>query len=62
MPTSKLRILPFAIAIDAKLTPPSVIPSPVPLPVMVWPFMSSETPSWATMMHVLAEVRLVVRK
>ncbi len=31
MPVSKLRILPFAIAIDKKPMPPSVIPSRVPL-------------------------------
>src|SRR5208282_218097 len=62
MPTSKLRILPFAIAIDPKCPPPSEIPSPVPLPVMVWPFMSSETPSLPTTMQVPVAVRFVVRK
>ena len=46
MPSLKLRTLPFAIAIDSNSTPPSEIPSPVPLPVMVWPFMSSECLRW----------------
>src|SRR5258708_5966398 len=62
MPTAKLRILPFAIAIDSKWPPPSEIPSPVPLPVIVWPFMSSETPSSPIVMQVPDEVRFFVRK
>ena len=62
MPTLKLRILPLAIAIDLKALPPSVMPSPVPLPVIVWPFMSSDTPSLPTTMQVPVEVRFLVRK
>src|SRR6266851_1896231 len=62
IPSLKFLILPFEMATDCTKVPVSVIPPPVPLPVMVWPFMSIATFLWWTMMQSPAAVRFVLRK
>src|SRR6266849_8722884 len=62
IPLRKFLIFPFVTATDSWNKLVSVMPLPVPLPVIVWPFMSIPTSLWWTIMQLPVAVRFFLRK